>query len=132
MSRPPGWRGSAAQNYTLLLPTLSPKAGERMGACGGITTTKTAPVTLSERPFLPRVEGPLLDPYLGGGIRTPATGCPVLAWFWLGRDHAHLRREVGRDVQHQLRQVRGKGVDLAVRGRHNRHVRRNRSINRVQ
>ena len=29
-----------------------------MGACGGITTTKTAPVTLSERPFCRESKGP--------------------------------------------------------------------------
>src|SRR5271165_6917710 len=43
-----------------------------------------------------------------------------------------LWREVGGDVQYQLCQIRGEGVDRAVVRRHNRHVRRNRSINRIQ
>ena len=43
-----------------------------------------------------------------------------------------LRREVAGDVQDQLRQVRGEGIDGAVVGRHDRHVRRDESIHRVQ
>jgi len=43
-----------------------------------------------------------------------------------------LRREIAGDVQDQLRQVRSICVDIAVAGGHDRHVRRDRPIGRVQ
>ena len=43
-----------------------------------------------------------------------------------------LRREVSGDVQNQLRQPVGVGVDRAIHGRYNRHVRSDKPVVGIQ